>query len=127
VLVEWARSMLEIRERPAGTLRKAMSAISATKKRRVLWPLLDRLWKGMKSQGWAVKLSAAMMAIVAVCMPDPGAGIAAFGGAIGVPLWVVFGAGGAFAGAIVDAGAAARAQRRRKACRRALAEQPHGR
>jgi hypothetical protein len=31
-----------------------------------------------------------------------GAGIAALGGAIGVPLWVLFGAGAAFAGAIVD-------------------------
>lgn len=31
-----------------------------------------------------------------------GAGIAALGGAIGVPLWVVFGAGGAFVGVFID-------------------------
>ena len=30
------------------------------------------------------------------------AGIAAMGGAIGVPLWIVFGAGGTFAGVLID-------------------------
>jgi hypothetical protein len=31
-----------------------------------------------------------------------GAGIAALGGAIGLPLWVVFGAGGAFLGVLIE-------------------------
>jgi len=45
-------------------------------------------------------LSAA--AIAAVAFSGKGAGIAALGGAIGVPLWVVLGAGGAFAGVLIE-------------------------
>jgi hypothetical protein len=37
-----------------------------------------------------------------VAVGNAGAGIAAMGTAIGVPLWVVIGAGATFAGAIVD-------------------------
>jgi len=35
-------------------------------------------------------------------LSSSGAGLAAFGTAIGLPLWIVLGAGGAFAGMIVD-------------------------
>ena len=41
-------------------------------------------------------------AVTALTLSGQGAGIAALGGAIGVPLFVVFGAGGALAGVIID-------------------------
>ena len=53
-------------------------------------------------RGLAERMALSAAAVAALIFSGQGAGIAALGGAIGVPLWVVFGAGGAFAGVIID-------------------------
>jgi hypothetical protein len=75
---------------------------------------LEYLGVEIKRVGWdqrglpeRITLSAA--AVAALIFSGQGAGIAALGGAIGVPLWVVFGAGGAFIGVLIEG-----AQRRAK-------------
>ena len=100
-LLEWAQQLLAISHSQAGALSKARQAFGATLTREVAWPVskllaaeIQRLaWndRGLKSK-WALSAAGA----AAVAFGTQGAGIAALGGAIGVPLWLVFGAGGAF-------------------------------
>lgn len=59
------------------------------------------VWEKSKLVAWDDRGLAARVGMIAaiagiVTFGSQGAGIAALGGAIGVPLWVVFGAGGAF-------------------------------
>ena len=85
---------------------KAKAAIVASTDRKVLTPILQVAWQELKRVGWKERGLPARMAmgaaVTALTLPGQGAGIAALGGAIGVPLFVVFGAGGALAGVIID-------------------------
>jgi hypothetical protein len=105
-LREWAQRMLDIRSSKATLLEKAKLAISASVQRKVLAPILHVAWKELKRVGWEERSLPARMAmgaaVAALTLSGQGAGIAALGGAIGVPLFVVFGAGGALAGVIIE-------------------------
>jgi len=62
----------------------------------------------LKDKLWVQRNTSSRLAIIGTGIGlsffyGQGAGIAALGGAIGVPLWVVFGAGGAYAGTIIEA------------------------
>lgn len=106
-LLEWAQQLLAISRSSAGALAKTRQAFGATLTREVAWPVskllaaeIQRLaWndRGLKSR-WALSAAGA----AAVAFGTQGAGIAALGGAIGVPLWLVFGAGGAFLGMLYE-------------------------
>ncbi|WDS35235.1 hypothetical protein [Pseudoxanthomonas sp.] len=102
----WAQTMLDIRASKAPALQKAKAAIVASTDKKVLAPILQVAWKELKRVGWEERGLPARMAmaaaVAALTLSGQGAGIAALGGAIGVPLFVVFGAGGALAGVIVD-------------------------
>lgn len=107
VLLKWAQQLVAIRDSDMSTLEKAKSSIATTYESEAIWPLLNLLGRELKRIGWderslpaRIGLSAAALALV---LPGQGAaGLAALGGAIGVPLWVVFGAGGAFLGVIIE-------------------------
>lgn len=102
----WAQAMLDIKASHQPALQKAKAAILASTDRQALAPLLHVAWREMKRVGWTERGLPARMAIgaatAALTVSGQGAGIAALGGAIGVPLFVVFGAGGALAGVIID-------------------------
>lgn len=102
----WAQAMLSIRASNAPALQKAKSAIVASTDKKVLAPILQVAWKELRRVGWEERGLPARMAmgaaVAALTFSGQGAGIAALGGAIGVPLFVVFGAGGALAGVIID-------------------------
>lgn len=102
----WAQTMLEIRSSDLPAYGKAKAAILWSTDRKLLAPILHVIWKEMKRLGWEERSFPARMAlgaaVTALTLSGQGAGIAALGGAIGVPLFVVFGAGGALAGVIVD-------------------------
>lgn len=57
---------------------------------------------GWDNRGWAGRLGIGTAIATAVLLGGQSAGIAALGTAIGVPLWVVFGAGAAFLGEIIE-------------------------
>lgn len=57
---------------------------------------------GWDERSWMARLGLPGILIGAVVFGGEGAGIAAFGGAIGVPLWIVLGGGGAFAGRLLE-------------------------
>jgi hypothetical protein len=104
-LESWARRMLEIRASTDSPLTKAKAAITASTDKELLRPLLQVAWTELKRIGWSERGLSARMAIgaalLALTVSGQGAGIAALGGAIGVPLFVVFAAGGALAGTII--------------------------
>lgn len=103
----WAQTMLDIRSNSSmSMISKAKAAIVASTDRKVLAPILQVAWQELKRVGWKERGLPARMAMAAAAaaltLSGQGAGIAALGGAIGVPLFVVFGAGGALAGVIID-------------------------
>ncbi len=57
---------------------------------------------GWDNRGWAGRLGIATAIATAVLLGGQSAGVAALGTAIGVPLWVIFGAGAAFLGEIIE-------------------------
>ena len=105
-LQAWAQAMLKIKASDMSALQKAKAAILASTDRKALAPLLQVGWREVKRVGWTERGLPAGMAIGgavgALTLSGQGAGIAALGGAIGLPLFVVFGAGGALAGVIID-------------------------
>ena len=106
-LLSWSTKLLKIRESSLPVKRKAKDAITLTVKSKVIRPAAKLIWKEVKRHAWSERgtksrFSLIGMAIGATIFGGQGAGIAALGTAIGVPLWVVLGAGGAFAGALVE-------------------------
>lgn len=106
-LLRWAKELLAIRETPLSTFGKMTRAISITIESGAILPFIKTTGLEIKRIGWderslpaRIGLSAA--AFTTLLLSGEGAGIAALGGAISVPLWIVFGAGGAFAGALIE-------------------------
>jgi hypothetical protein len=106
VLLRWAQILQSIINAPTSKTLKCKLAVQATMQFDVLFPIMRLIGSELKRLGWddrglpaRVGLSAAAAALT---LSGSGAGIAALGGAIGVPLWVVFGAGGTFVGVIID-------------------------
>lgn len=107
VLLFWAQQLVAIRGADLSALEKAEKAILLTIESGAILPFVTFLGSEIKRVGWderglPERLALSAAAAAALVFSGQGAGIAALGGAIGVPLWVVFGAGGAFAGVIVD-------------------------
>lgn len=103
----WASRLLEIRSTDRATLEKAKAAIALTAKSKVVWPVVKIIAKQAKRVGWddrskTARLGLGGAAVGAVVFGSKSAGIAALGTAIGVPLWVVLGAGASFANVLVE-------------------------
>lgn len=106
-LLLWATGLITIRDANVPALEKAKGAIRLTVQSGTILPFLKFLGSEIKRVGWnqrglPERLALSAAAVTALVFSGQGAGIAALGGAIGVPLWVVFGAGGAFAGVLID-------------------------
>lgn len=106
-LIRWASRLLEIRESAVPALRKARLAVASTARAKVILPIVRRLAGALKDaiwqdRSWSARLGLGAAAITAATFGSKGAGIAALGTAVGLPLWMVLGAGGSFAGMIVD-------------------------
>lgn len=106
-LKEWASTLVTIRGSSMNTVEKAREAVALTYRSGIAVKVAvivgsrarDLVWS---DRSWAARVGGAAAVATAAVAGGQGAGIAALGSAIGVPLWVVFGAGGAFAGAIID-------------------------
>jgi hypothetical protein len=98
----WAHGLLALRDKQVSVLTKGKEAISLTIKSKVAWTLIKMMAKEIKKHGWddrssTTKVGLAGAAVGLTFFPGAGAGIAALGGAVGVPLWVVLGGGSVFA------------------------------
>lgn len=100
--------MRAIAEGDQSALEKARRAVEETAKKQVVWPVVKLVGGEIKRHSWDDRSVATRLAGVAAFTAlalgggEAGAGIAALGTAVGVPLWIVFAAGGAFAGALLD-------------------------
>lgn len=106
-LRDWAAQLLLIRDSELTPMRKARMAIAATASAKVVWPAVRITAKKLKEVGWdnrsrSARFGLAGAAVGVALAGGQSAGIAALGTAIGVPLWVVFGAGAAFANGIIE-------------------------
>ena len=114
VLLDWATQLLEIRNSKVPAVVKACRALSTSTKKDVFVSATKLIYRkvrpfirGVKRHGWdergiAGRFMIGGIALGATAFSGQGAGIAALGSAIGLPLWFVLGAGGAFLGTLVE-------------------------
>ncbi len=114
LLYNWAVRMMAVRASKRSRVAKAVAAVRLSARATVLKPVFLELRRrllelGIRSKrllwddrNWAARLGLAGMAGAAALTGGQWAGIAALGGAIGVPLWMLTGAGGTVLGAIID-------------------------
>lgn len=101
-LAAWLEKLMQIRDSDARSHQKARKAIGITLSSKVIWPMVKLIGKhvrkiGWTERGWTSRFGLLGAGLGLVFFSGQSAGIAALGGAIGVPLWVVFGSGAAFA------------------------------
>lgn len=106
-LAQWATELLALRAGPASTATKVKRAIALTIRSPVLIAAVKLASREIKRHGWEGRSWPARLGLGAAAaglalFGGQGAGIAALGTAVGVPLWVVLGSGGAFAGVLLD-------------------------
>lgn len=106
-LAGFLQQLLIIRNSSLPAAKKLKDVIKHTKNAKPILTVLHRSVDQLKDvawddRTWASRLGLSTAVVASVATAGQGAGIALLGTAIGVPLWVVFGAGGAFAGAIVE-------------------------
>ncbi|TAX37067.1 hypothetical protein LZK82_02900 [Rhizobium leguminosarum] len=100
-LRDWARLLINLREEDISTAAKTRKAISLTASSKVILPAMKIISVQAKRHGWDNRTSTQRLGIAAAAgafavFPGANAGIAALGGAVGVPLWMVFGGGSMF-------------------------------
>lgn len=103
----WAQRLLALRERDVSRLQKMREALRLTRDSKVVWPAVKIAASKAKQIGWddrspKARIGLGAAAIGAAVFGGKSAGIAALGTAVGVPLWVVLGAGASFAAGIVE-------------------------
>jgi hypothetical protein len=106
-LLKWAQGLVAIRNSSMSSWGKGKSAVQLTIQSEVVWPLVKMLSRELKRVGWDERGTKARGFLVGgglglLVFGGQGAGIAALGTAIGVPLWIVLGAGGTFVGALIE-------------------------
>jgi len=106
-LRDWARLLIHLMEEDLSVGAKAKKAISLTASSKVILPVMKVIGFQAKKYGWDNRTSTQRLGIAAAAgaftlFPGANAGIAALGGAVGVPLWVVFGGGSMFLKILFD-------------------------
>lgn len=103
----WIEKMLDIKASNLPKRTKAIQSINITSKSKVILPTLKILGRQVKRLGWDERTLKGRLGLLGAgvglaTFGSQSAGIAALGGAIGVPLWVVFGAGASFVGLLYE-------------------------
>jgi hypothetical protein len=106
-LLLWMVQLLQVRESSLSNMQKAKRALKLTSESKVVWPVVKILAQEVKRVGWDERGTKSRFGIVGAgaglaLFGTQGAGIAALGTAIGVPLWVVLGAGAYFAPVLIE-------------------------
>jgi hypothetical protein len=106
-LLLWMVELLQIRDSSLSSVQKAKQAVVLTSRSKVIWPMVKLLAQEGKRVGWDERGTKSRFGIAGAgvglaLFGTQGAGIAALGGAIGVPLWVVLSAGAYFAPVLID-------------------------
>jgi hypothetical protein len=104
---EWIDRLLVVRASQLSSLQKAKLAISVTSDSEVVLPTVKIIGREAKRLAWddrsvKARIGFGGTAIALAVFGGQSAGIAALGTAVGVPLWVVFGAGATFVGVLYE-------------------------
>lgn len=107
IVSSWFQDLIDIKNSDVSKRQKVKSIFQATKKRKIIFPTIKLISKKVKQYAWDDRKAKGRIGIVGIGIgvtffAGQSAGIAALGGAVGVPLWVVFGAGGTFAGFCIE-------------------------
>lgn len=107
VLADYMASLILLRQRELPAQTKVLDSIDLTADRQVLGVLTKGSGRllakhAWKDRSWAARIGLSAAALASILTAGQGAGIALLGTAVGVPLWIVFGAGGTFAVALID-------------------------
>jgi hypothetical protein len=112
-VLAWASELRDIRESDLSLAAKGRKAMRTSLDPRFLKIVLhvigDAVAEGSSTakklawddRGWPARLGLVGVAAALATFGSQGAGIAALGSAVGVPLWLVLGAGGTFLGTII--------------------------
>ncbi len=97
----WANKLLMLRNSSKSRAEKFQDIIEFTKEAKILIPLIKTIFAELKKSGWdesSWKSRAGMGAALwaSLVLGKAAAGIALLGGAVAVPLWIVFGTGDKF-------------------------------
>lgn len=103
----WIERLLAIKDTNLPAIQKAKRAISETANSKVVIPTVKIIARESKRLAWddrglKGRLGIGGAAAAFAVFGGQSAGIAALGTAIGVPLWVVFGAGASFLGVLYE-------------------------
>jgi hypothetical protein len=113
-LLAWATELEAIRKSPIQFTLKVRLAMKATVKRRVIAPVLKGLRGDVKqiasrtkvvlwdNLAWPARLGMVGLTVGTLGLSSEAAGLAVFGRAIAVPVWLVLTAGGTLLGAIIQ-------------------------
>lgn len=106
-LLLWMVQLIQIRESSLSNIQKAKQALQLTSRSKVVWPIVKVIAQEVKRLGWDERGTKSRYGIVGAgvglaIFGSQGAGIAALGTAIGVPLWVVLGTGAYFAPVLIE-------------------------
>ena len=113
-LLLWAQQLVEIRASSLPAVVKARRALKASAKKEVVTATIKALYRTLKPymdevkrHGWddrgvAGRFTLGGVVLGATVFSGQGAGLAALGSAIGLPLWFVLGTGGALLGTLVE-------------------------
>lgn len=103
----WIDRLLVVRASELSNLQKAKLALAVTSESKVVLPTVKIIGREAKRLAWDERSIKARFGIggtvlAAAVFGGEGAGIAALGTAVGVPLWVIFGAGATFLGVLYE-------------------------
>lgn len=107
LLQQWITQLLALKDAPMGKLEKAQKAIAVTASSKAAVTAAKLVAKHIKRVAWDDRSTAARFgmggaALGLAAFGSQGAGVAALGTAVGVPLWVIFGAGASLAGVLLE-------------------------
>lgn len=103
----WIERLLAVKDANLPALQKARKAIIITAESKVVLPTVKIIARESKRLAWddrglKGRLGIGGAAVGLTLFGGQSAGLAALGTAIGVPLWVIFGAGAAFVGVLYE-------------------------
>jgi hypothetical protein len=107
ILKDWCQNLISLRNSNDSRVQKLKKTFLINQNVKVILPILKLISKKIKKYAWdkrdpKSRLGLMGLGVGATMFAGQSAGIAAMGSAIGVPLWIVFGAGGTFAGFIIE-------------------------
>ncbi len=103
----WANKLLMLRNSTKSRAEKFQDIIQLTKEAKILIPLIKKIFVELKRTGWdesswKSKLGMGATLWASLIIGKAAAGVALLGGAIAVPLWIVFGTGDKFVKALIE-------------------------